>query len=64
MNSITRITTSMRGFVVLGITLLFERAAKEKTQLASLTSTKNAYVKLQEEIAHRIAIHHHRQHTL
>uniref|UniRef100_A0A7N2M6E1 FAS1 domain-containing protein n=1 Tax=Quercus lobata TaxID=97700 RepID=A0A7N2M6E1_QUELO len=37
MNSITRITTSMRGFVVLGITLLFEeRTATEKTELASL----------------------------
>ena len=55
----------MRGFVVLGITLLFkERTAKEKTQLASLTSTQNAYVKMHEENANKITNHHHKQHTL
>ena len=55
----------MRGFVVLGITLLFkERTATKKTELASLISTQNAYIKMREENANRITNHHYRQHTL
>ena len=55
----------MRGFAVLGITLLFEeRTATEKTELASLTSTQNSYVKMHEENSNRITNHHQRQHTL
>ena len=55
----------MRGFSVLGITLLFEeRTTTQKTELASLTSKQKTYIKMHEENANRITNHHHRQHTL